>query len=156
MVFSHVGYCIQVYGGTSVCAISKIQKIFNFAARVISGRRKYDHISDLLKQYKWLEAPQFIAFSDMCMLYKIVTSGEPTLLASQFSFNRDVVDRHTRQSDQLALFRPRTNHGKRCYVYRSSALLNHHFGSQVPEVLSASTRVAKKCIREHCAAPARS
>ena len=156
MVFSHVRYCIQVYGGTSVGNISKIKKIFNFAARVISGRKKYDHITDLLKQYEWLDATQFIAYSDMCMLHKIVNSGQPSPLASQFSFNRDVVGRPTRQSDQLALFRPRTNHGKRCYVYRSSALLNRHFGSHVPEVLSASARVAKGWIREHCAAPARS
>ena len=112
--FSHVRYCIQVYGGTSVGNISKIQKIFNFAARVIPGRKKYDHITDLLKQYEWLDATQFIAYSDMCMLHKIVNSGQPSPLASQFSFNRDVVGRPTRQSDQLALFRPRTNHGKRC------------------------------------------
>ena len=52
MVFSHVRYCIQAYGGTSVGNISKIQNIFNFAARVISGRKKYDHITDLLKQYE--------------------------------------------------------------------------------------------------------
>ena len=152
MVFSHVRYCVQVYGGTSVTGIGKIQKIFNFAARVISGRRKYDHISDVLKQYDWLGAARFIEYCDMSMLHKIVTTGEPSMLASQFTLNRDVVGRRTRQSDQLALPKPRTNHGKRNFVYRSAALLNSHFGSNVTDVLTSSTRLAKKMFREHCAA----
>ena len=80
-------------------------------------------VSDLLKQFGWLDAAQYIAYYDMCMLHKIIASGEPPLLASQFTFNREVIGRHTRQSDQLALPRPRTNHGKRNYMYRSSVIM---------------------------------
>ena len=34
----------------------RLQKLLNFGARVISGRRKYDHISDVLKDLEWLTA----------------------------------------------------------------------------------------------------
>ena len=40
LVFSHVRYCAQVYGCANRSNILKLQKVFNFAARVISGRRK--------------------------------------------------------------------------------------------------------------------
>ena len=65
--------------------------MFNFGARVISGRKKFDHISDVL---------------------------------ACFQFNRDRVERETRQSSHLSLPRPRTSHGKRSFVYRGSQLFN--------------------------------
>ena len=154
MVFSHVRYCIQVYGGTSATNVGKIQKIFNFAARVISGRKKFDHISDILKQYEWLSAEQCIEYFDLCLLHKTITVGEPAMLSNQFIFNRDAVERHTRQSDLLALPRPRTNHGKRNYVYRSSSLFNSYFRSNnASDFLSTTSNAAKKWIREVCASP---
>ena len=123
---------------------------------MLSGRRKYDHISDLLKQYEWLSAAQYVNYFDLCMLHKIIISGEPPLLSSRLVFNRDVVGRHTRQSDQLSLPRPRTNHGKRNYLYRSSSLFNSYFVSNSgSDILSVSTSVAKKRIRKLCAAPER-
>lgn len=159
MVFSHVRYCIQVYGGTSVGAVRKLQSIFNFAAKVISGRRKFDHVSDLLKQFEWLSADQYIDYFDLCMLHKIITTGEPVLLSSQFVFNRDIVGRHTRQSDQLVLPKPKTNHGKRTHLYRACSLFNRFFGKPVsvqpgqgPDILSASGRVAKARFRQLCTA----
>ena len=146
LIDSHIRYCIKVYGGTSVTNVSKIPNISNFTARVILGRQKFDHISDMLKQYEWLSAEQCIEYFDLCLLHKIITSGEPAMLSSQFVFNRDAVDRPTRQSNQSALPRPRTTHGKRNFVYRSNSLFNSYFGSNhaSSEILSTTTGIAKK------------
>ena len=146
MVFSHIRYCMQVYGGSS--NFDKIQKVFNFAARVIGRRRKYDHISGLLEQYEWLSAEQCVQYFELCTLHRIITTGEPTILSRQFVLNRDVVRRHTRQSDQMVLPRPRTNHGKRCFIYRSYSLFNKYFASSQTSFLSVTTNVAKKLTRE--------
>ena len=59
LVFSYVRYCAQVYAGTNRTVLFKLQKVFNFAARVISGRIKFDHISDVLQQLGWLNVEQF-------------------------------------------------------------------------------------------------
>ena len=48
LVISHVRDCVQVYGSAGSVTLGKIQKIFNFAARVLCNRRKFDHISDVL------------------------------------------------------------------------------------------------------------
>ena len=46
----------------SVCIRSGdiVQKLINFGARVISGRRKYDRIHDALRDLQWLDEPEHL------------------------------------------------------------------------------------------------
>ena len=44
-VFSKLFYCSSVWGNTSKRNLQKLQLVQNFAARVVLGLRKYDHIS---------------------------------------------------------------------------------------------------------------
>ena len=124
IVLSQLRYCVQVYGSGNSENLGLIQKVLNFAARIISNRRKYDHISDVYLDLGWLNARQFVEYFDLCMLHSIMSTAQPDLLASEFKFNRDVCERSTRQSNQLNISRPFTNHGKRTFVYRASALFN--------------------------------
>ena len=48
LVLSTLRYCITVYGTASAKSMDRVQKVINFSARVITGRRKHDHISDAL------------------------------------------------------------------------------------------------------------
>ena len=124
LVMSHVRYCTQVYGSAGSVTLGKIQKVFNFAARILCNRRKYDHISDVLSELAWLNSRQFVDYSDLCMLHKLIAAGCPAVLSSRYRFNHEVVSRETRQANHLALAKPRTNHGKRSFIYRSSQLFN--------------------------------
>ena len=54
LVVSRIQYCLSVYGNGSQKNFDRLQKILNFAARVIFGRRKFDHVSDLLTKLGWL------------------------------------------------------------------------------------------------------
>ena len=126
LVFSHVRYCAQVYGSANRSNIAKLQNVFNFAARVISGRRKFDHISSVLEQLGWLSAEQFLSYSDICLMHSIITSGRPPALRSSLLYNHERAVRETRQSDQLSLPRVRNNHGKRQYMYRAVKRYNEN------------------------------
>ena len=53
-VFSKLQYCSTVWSNTSNSNIDNLQKVQNFAGRIILGLRKYDHISDGLRSLKWL------------------------------------------------------------------------------------------------------
>ena len=112
--------------------------MFNFSARVISGRRKFDHISDVLDELEWLRAPDFLAHVDLSLIHGIITSGEPHALRSHLSFNHEHMRRDTRQSHLLALARVKNRHGKRRFVYRAAcsynqlALRNGYAGLSVP------------------------
>ena len=49
LVFSKLYYCCNVWSNTSEHNLSRIQAVQNFAARIVSNTRKYDHISPTLK-----------------------------------------------------------------------------------------------------------
>ena len=60
LVISRVQYFLTVYGNGSQKNFDRLQKILNFAARVIFGRRKFDHASDLRDLLGWMP-PKFMA-----------------------------------------------------------------------------------------------
>ena len=56
LVVSVIRYCITVYGCANKTQMSRLQRLLNFGAWVISGRRRYDHISDVLRELGCLTA----------------------------------------------------------------------------------------------------
>ena len=124
LVISHIRYCIEVFGSSGKTVVQEFQKVLNFAARVISGRRKYDHISDVQSDLGWLSALKLVDYFDLCMMHKILTTNLPTGLYRGLSFNYEHVKRRTRQSSHLSILHPRNNHGKRTFAYRGAKLYN--------------------------------
>ena len=53
LVFSKLFYCSNVWANTSKCNINKLQAVQNFACRIVSGARKYDHITPIRKELNW-------------------------------------------------------------------------------------------------------
>ena len=124
LVLSQVRYCISVYGNGSKKNMAKIQKVLNFAAKVIFGRKKFDHVTDLRERLGWLEAQQLADYSALCLTHKVLRSGEPDSLATVLRVNSDVRQRTTRQDGLLHVPRSRTETGRRRYCSRAPALLN--------------------------------
>ena len=54
LVFSKSFFCSTVWSGTSKYNIDKLQLVQNFAGRILSGKRKFDHITPTMKQLKLL------------------------------------------------------------------------------------------------------
>ena len=98
--------------------------MFNFAARIISGRRKFDRISDVMRALGWLSAREFVDFNDICLLHRIITQEQPASIASPIKRNRQVTSRTSRQSDLLTMAPARTRHGQKTFVCRASKLYN--------------------------------
>ncbi len=53
-VTSRLEYCNALLGGYSAHLINKLQMVQNAAARVLTGTRKYEHISTVLSTLHWL------------------------------------------------------------------------------------------------------
>ena len=49
LVISSIRYCISLYGTCGATQLHRVQKLMNFCARVVSGRRKHDHISGVIR-----------------------------------------------------------------------------------------------------------
>ena len=52
LVFSKLYYCSVVWSSITGRNVRKLQGIQNFAARIVSGTRKYDHITPVLKELR--------------------------------------------------------------------------------------------------------
>ena len=124
LVISRVQYCLTVYGNGTKKNFDRLQKILNFAARVIFGRRKFDHVSDLRDQLGWMTPAKMSDCQTLVTAQKAIQHREPEALASLFTHNREARAKCTRQDHLFHLPRPRLETGKRRFGYRAAALLN--------------------------------
>ena len=60
LVFTQIRYCISLYGNGSKRNLSRLQKIINYGAKVVFGRKKFDRASGLLRTLGWLGAEDLV------------------------------------------------------------------------------------------------
>ena len=84
LVFSKLFYCCNVWSNTTEYNLNRIQAVQNFAARIISNTRKYDHISPILKELKWLPVSQHLYYRHAIMAFKCMTGCAPDSLFSKY------------------------------------------------------------------------
>ena len=101
-----------------------MQKVINYAAKVIFGRKKFDHVSDLLNKLGWLSAGDLVQYHTLCQVHKARRLGEPEALASGLVRVSDTRERHTRQDDALYVPRSRTEMGRRRFLSRAPRQYN--------------------------------
>ena len=59
-----------MWASTTKKNIAKLQKVQNFAARIVTGVRKYDHITAILKELHWLPVAKQLEVRDTPMAFK--------------------------------------------------------------------------------------
>jgi len=124
LVLSQVRYCLSVYGNGTKDNFSRLQKIINYAAKVIFGRKKFDPASDLLKKLGWLAAEDLAKFHTLALTHKVLRFGEPDELAEQFRTVGETHSRSTRQDDNLFVPFSSTNMGRRRFCARAPDMYN--------------------------------
>ena len=124
LVFSQIRYCISVYGNGTKKNLSRIQKVINYAAKVIFGRKKYDHVSDLMRRLGWLSSTDLTEYHTLSLVHKVRSYGEPEGLAASLTTVADTRDRTTRQNHLLHVPRSRSEMGKRRFCCRGPARYN--------------------------------
>ena len=119
LVISHVRYCLAVFGDGSERNTQRLEKVLNFGLRVISGRRKFDRISDVRDALGWPTARELYKLHSLNLLHKIRITEEPLVLSSQLRANSTLRSRSTRQDGDLALPRVRTEAGRRRLLFKT-------------------------------------
>ena len=54
LVLSKLFYCSSVWSNTAKNSVNKLQFVQNFTARIVANKRKYDHVTPVLKSLNWL------------------------------------------------------------------------------------------------------
>ena len=77
-VSSRLDYCKSLLYGVNVGLLKKLQIVHNAAARVVTGARKFDHISPVLRELQWLHVRPYKLAT---IIYKCVHGLVPSHLA---------------------------------------------------------------------------
>ena len=95
--------------GISDGLLSKLQTVQNASAHVVTGKRKFDHITPVLHQLHWLPVRQRITFKLAMIIFKCLRGLAPSYLADACIPVSSVVGRwQLRSADSGTLVVPRT------------------------------------------------
>ena len=134
LVFSKLFYCSTVWSGTFEQNIHKLQLGQNFAARVLTNTRKFDHISPVLRELGWSSIKHLLLIRDVTQLYKRVDGLAPSYLNNYINKRTGIHSYNTRFRENLDVPLWRTATPQRSFHCRSINTWNS---------LRASTRNSK-------------
>ena len=124
LVFSKLFYCSNVWSNTSQKNINKLQTVQNFACHIVSGTRKFDHVTPILKQLRWLPVAKQLGYRSAIMDFKCIAGYAPKYLSSKFCKRLEISQRKTRNCDNLNIPFCELSTGQRSFHYRTVKLWN--------------------------------
>jgi len=124
LVFSKHFHCSSVRSNTSQSNIAKLQAVQDFECRIVSGSKKYNHVTPILRQLKWLPVKQHMYYRDSIIAFKCMNGLAPGYLSDQFTKRSSISTRKTRNSQHLNIPLFKTATGQRTFYYRMVSLWN--------------------------------
>lgn len=141
LVLSIINYCSKVWGMTTGEQLERVQKAQNFAAKVAKGgARKYDHVTPILRDLRWLNVENKISYDISVFTYKIIHGMLPSWLFSLPAVSA-MSERATRQTNNLYIQRTVTDIGTRAITTRGPKIWN-----TLPDSIKTSSTV--HCFKE--------
>ena len=113
-MFSKLYYCSSVWSNTSSSNIRKLQGVQNFAARIVFGTRKFDHVSPALKDLRWIPLKSHLYLREAILAFKSMTGQVPNYLSSNFISRGNI-------SGSISGYQ---SPGQRSFYYRTVTLWN--------------------------------
>ena len=111
LVFSKLLYCSSVWANTTKKNMELLQTVQNFAVRIVSGTKKFDHVTPILKQLQWLPIMKQLAVWDATMVFKCLNGLALPYLCQKFKTRSEVHNCNTRNRDRLHIPLGRTAAG---------------------------------------------
>ena len=136
LVFSKLYFSSSVWSNTSKKNVRKLQNVQNFAARIVSGTRKFDHVTPVAKELNWLPVSQTLLFRDGVLAFKCVKGLSPSYHSDRFTTRSMVHTRNTQNKDKLNIPAYKSAAGQRSFLYRAVSLWN-----SLPYDLTDSTSI---------------
>ena len=122
---TRLDYCNALYVGVSASSIARLQMVQNAAARLLTGTRKYEHITPVLASLHWLPVQFRIHFKILLFVFKSLHGLAPPYLAELLQSHTP--SRCLRSADQLLLKVPKTKRklrGDRAFAVAAPKLWN--------------------------------
>ena len=116
--------CSTVWASISEMNLGKLQCVQNFAARIVTGMGKFERITPILKDLRWLPVTMQLHIRDAVMTFKCVNGLAPSYLCEKLNKRQQISGCITRQSNDFQIPKCRTATGQKSFVYRSVSIWN--------------------------------
>ena len=80
-VTSRIDYCNGLLYRLPDCEITKLQRVQNAAARLLTSSRKYDHITPVLHELHWLPVKNRIHLKVLLLTFKELNGMAPAYIS---------------------------------------------------------------------------
>ena len=145
LVMNKLLYCSSAWSKTSAKNINKLQLVQNFACRIVTNSKKFDHISPKLQELNWLPVKEHLHFRDTVLMYKCINNLAPPYLCNKFSKRSNIHECNTRNRELLQIPIYNTATGQRTFHYRGAKLWNDldNNTKQMPSLRSFKNKLKK-------------
>jgi len=126
-ISSRLEYCNSILAGVSGQLLQKLQVVQNAATRLVTGARKCERMTPVLRELHWLPIRRRIIFKTAVLAYKCQHGASPQYLQSYCEPTSTYTGRcHLRsaQTRQLVVPRTRTNYGIRSFAVQGPRVWN--------------------------------
>ncbi|XP_028272710.1 uncharacterized protein LOC114443003, partial [Parambassis ranga] len=110
-ITNRLDYCNALYYGLSQASLAQLQLVQNAAARLLTGAKKREHITPILKSLHWLPIPFRIDFKFLLFVFKSLHGLAPQYLSDMLQPHCPA--RSLRSADQSLLVVPKTQRIRR-------------------------------------------
>ena len=103
LISNRLDYCNSLYSGITCASLSRLQLVQNAAARLLTGTRRWDHITPVLISLHWLPVKFRIHFKVLLFVYKALHSLAPPYITALIQPPDSTTTRQLRSADQMQL-----------------------------------------------------
>ena len=104
--------------------------------KIVTDSRKFDHMTPLLYQLKWLPAKQSLCYRDAVLTDKCFSGLAPKYLVDKFTKRSNIHAHHTRQQTYyIYQWLYKTATGQRTFAYRGASIWNNTPYSKMAAIL---------------------
>ena len=125
LVSCKLDYCNSLFTSLSIADFNKLQCVQNSLARMIGGKRKYDHITPMRKSLHWLPVKSRCMFKVLTLIYKYLTFGTPAYFSSYIKLYSSYANTRNADHNKRLLSVPAFKSRKFSYV--SKRRFDHSF-----------------------------
>jgi hypothetical protein len=139
MVISRLDYCNALLNNTEKSGIQKLQKVMNFAARLIKKTPRLDHITPVLGELRWLPIEKRIVRKIAIMVFKVLQKKRPSYLSDSIAVYKPLRDLRSASSSsvQLVLGTAKGKYGKGSWTTCAPGIWN-----KLPRETTKCTRLS--------------